>query len=55
MRQNAIRDLIQVYDMMAQASQMLYHATEDSDAEVQAAAKYALGKMNRMRSLPNDL
>ncbi len=54
-RQNAIRDLIQVYDMMAQASQMLYHATEDSDAEVQAAAKYALGKMNRMRSLPNDL
>ncbi|MDJ0677173.1 MAG: peptidoglycan-binding protein [Calothrix sp. MO_167.B42] len=54
-RQNAIRDLTQIYDMMTQVSQMLYHATEDVDAEVQATAKYALGKMNRMRSLSNDL
>ncbi|MDJ0615346.1 MAG: HEAT repeat domain-containing protein [Calothrix sp. MO_192.B10] len=54
-RQNAIRDLTRVYDMMAQVSQMLYHAIEDPDAEVQETAKYALGQMNRMRSLSNDL
>jgi murein L,D-transpeptidase YcbB/YkuD len=53
-RQNAIRDLTRVYDMMSQVSQMLYHATEDTDAEVQATAKYALGQMNRMRSLPAE-
>ena len=54
-RQNAIRDLTQVYDMMTQVSQMLYHATEDVDTEVQATAKYALDKMHRMRSLSDDL
>ncbi len=54
-RQNAIRDLTRVYDMMAQVSQMLYHAIEDPDAEVQETAKYALGQMNRMRTLSNDL
>ncbi len=53
-RQNAIRDLTQVYDIMAQVSQMLYHATEDADGEVQATAKYAVEKMNRMRCLPNN-
>jgi HEAT repeats len=52
-RQNAIRDLTRVYDMMAQMSQMLGHALEDPDAEVQATARYALTQMNRMRSLPN--
>ena len=54
-RQNAIRDLTGVYDMMTQVSQMLHHATQDVDAEVQATAKYALDKMNRMRSLSHDL
>jgi peptidoglycan hydrolase-like protein with peptidoglycan-binding domain len=51
-RQNAIRDLTRVYDMMSQISQMLYHAAQDSDAEVQATARYALSQMNRIRSLP---
>jgi peptidoglycan hydrolase-like protein with peptidoglycan-binding domain len=51
-RQNAIRDLTRVYDMMAQISQMLCHATEDSDAQVQATARYALSQMNRIRTLP---
>ncbi len=54
-RQNAIRDLTRVYDMMAQISQMLYLATEDSNAEVQATARYALSQMNRIRTLsPNQ-
>jgi len=51
-RQNAIRDLTRVYDMMAQMSQMLGHAVEDPDADVQATAKYALTQMKRMRGLP---
>ena len=53
-RQNAIRDLTRVYDMMTQLSQMLYHASHDNDANVQATAKYALSQMNRIRSLAPD-
>ncbi|MEH2316392.1 peptidoglycan-binding protein [Nostoc sp.] len=53
-RQNAIRDLMRVYDMMGQMSQMLRHALEDPDAEVQATARYALTQMNRMRGLPEQ-
>ncbi|WP_375510817.1 peptidoglycan-binding protein [uncultured Nostoc sp.] len=53
-RQNAIRDLTRVYDMMGQMSQMLHHALEDPDAEVQATARYALTQMNRMRGLPEE-
>ncbi|NMG05431.1 peptidoglycan-binding protein [Brasilonema sp. UFV-L1] len=53
-RQNAIRDLTRVYDMMAQMSQILSHALRDSDADVQATAKYALSQMNRIRVLPGD-
>ena len=52
-RQNAIRDLTRVYDMMAQLSQMLSHAAHDPDAEVQATARYALSQMNRIRALPD--
>lgn len=51
-RQNAIRDLTRVYDMMNQMSQMLSHALEDSDAQVQSTARYALTQMNKMRALP---
>ncbi len=51
-RQNAIRDLTRVYDSMAQISQMLSHAAQDPDAEVQATARYALSQMNRIRALP---
>jgi peptidoglycan hydrolase-like protein with peptidoglycan-binding domain len=53
-RKNAIRDLTRVYDMMAQISQMLCHAAEDSDTEVQATARYALSQMNRIRALPSQ-
>ncbi|MBD2515630.1 HEAT repeat domain-containing protein [Nostoc sp. FACHB-973] len=53
-RQNAIRDLIRVYDMMSQMSQILCHALEDPDAEVQATARYALSQMNRIRALPEQ-
>lgn len=51
-RQNAIRDLTRVYDMMNQMSQILSHALEDSDADVQSTARYALTQMNKMPSLP---
>ncbi|MEH1817621.1 MAG: peptidoglycan-binding protein [Nostoc sp.] len=53
-RQNAIRDLTRVYDMMGQMTQMLRHALEDPDPDVQATARYALTQMNRMRSLPEQ-
>nr|WP_317616840.1 HEAT repeat domain-containing protein [Nostoc sp. PA-18-2419] len=53
-RQNAIRDLTRVYDMMNQMSQILCHALEDPDAEVQATARYALSQMNRIRALPEQ-
>jgi peptidoglycan hydrolase-like protein with peptidoglycan-binding domain len=50
-RQNAIRDLTRVYDMMSQMSQMLVHALDDPDKEVQATARYALTQMNKMRNV----
>lgn len=53
-RQNAIRDLTRVYDMMAQMSQILSHALEDPDTEVRATAKYALTQMNRVRTFPDQ-
>ncbi|MEH2082392.1 MAG: peptidoglycan-binding protein [Nostoc sp.] len=53
-RQNAIRDLTRVYDMMGQMTQMLRHALEDPDADVQATARYALTQMNRIRDLPEQ-
>lgn len=53
-RQNAIRDLTRVYDLMAQVSQMLCHAAQDSDPQVQATAKYALSQMNKIRALPSQ-
>ncbi len=50
-RQNAIRDLTRVYDIMSQMNQLLSHALEDPDAEVQSTAKYALTQMSKMRGL----
>jgi peptidoglycan hydrolase-like protein with peptidoglycan-binding domain len=51
-RKNAIRDLTRVYDMVAQISQLLHKATDDPDAEVQETARWALGQLNRIRSVP---
>ena len=53
-RKNAIRDLTRVYDQMAQISQLLCHAIEDPDAEVQETARYAIAQMNRIRVLPPE-
>jgi HEAT repeats len=53
-RKNAIRDLTRVYDMVSQISNLLHKATEDSDADVQETAKWALGQLSRIRSAPND-
>ena len=53
-RQNAIRDLVRLYDMMAQMSQILRHALEDTDPEVQATARYALNQINRLRVVPEQ-
>ncbi|MDZ7962092.1 MAG: peptidoglycan-binding protein [Aulosira sp. DedQUE10] len=50
-RQNAIRDLTRVYDMMSQISHILRHALDDPDPEVQATARYALNQLNRIRVL----
>ncbi len=50
-RQNAIRDLTRVYDLMSQVSQMLVHATQDDDPQVQETAKYALSQMSKIRAL----
>jgi peptidoglycan hydrolase-like protein with peptidoglycan-binding domain len=48
-RQNAIRDLVRISDLMVQMNQIVCHAVEDTDPEVQATAKYALKQMNRHR------
>jgi peptidoglycan hydrolase-like protein with peptidoglycan-binding domain len=53
-RKNAIRDLVRIYDMMGQMSQVLRHALEDPDPEVQATAKYAFTKMNRVSKIPEQ-
>jgi hypothetical protein len=49
-RKNAIRDLTRIYDLMSQISQMLRHAIDDSDAEVQETAKWALNQLNLQMS-----
>ncbi|WP_414551857.1 peptidoglycan-binding protein [Anabaena sp. CCY 0017] len=53
-RQNAIRDLSRVYDMMIQMTQMLVHALEDPDIDVQTTAKYALTQIDKIRVLTNQ-
>jgi hypothetical protein len=50
-RKNAIRDLTRIYDLVAQMSQILRHAVEDSDAEVQETARWALGQLNHIRGI----
>lgn len=45
-RKNAIRDLTRIYELMSQISQMLCHAIDDSDKEVQETAKWAINQLN---------
>lgn len=49
-RKNAIRDVTRIYDLVAQISQLLRHATEDPDAEVQETARWALNQVSRIRT-----
>jgi len=53
-RKNAIRDTTRVYDMMAQLSQLLSHAVNDSDPEVQDTAHWALAQLSRLRPNLSD-
>lgn len=48
-RQNAIRDLLRICDMMGQMSYILRHALEDADPEVQEIARYALNHLSHFR------
>lgn len=50
-RKNAIRDLTQIYDMLAQMTQILGHAAYDPDPEVQETAKWAMSQLSRIRTL----
>lgn len=49
-RKNAIRDLTRIYDSIAQTSQLLTHALNDSDVEVQETARWAISQLSRIRS-----
>lgn len=51
-RKNAIRDLTRIYELVAQMSQMLRHAVDDSDPEVQETARWALGQLSQIRLPP---
>lgn len=53
-RQNAIRDLTRIYDMIIQMSQIVAHAMEDPDVDVQNTAKYALIQMNKIRGVSHQ-
>ncbi len=53
-RKNAIRDLTRIYELVSQSSQLLRHASEDSDPEVREAAQWALSQLNRIRPGSNS-
>jgi hypothetical protein len=53
-RKNAIRDLLRIYDMMGKMSKIVLHAMEDPDPEVQEIAKYALSKIKRIPTIPEQ-
>jgi len=48
-RKNAIRDVTRIYELMSQITQLLRHAVDDPDAEVQETARWAMTQMNRLR------
>jgi peptidoglycan hydrolase-like protein with peptidoglycan-binding domain len=54
-RKNAIRDLTRIYDQVAQVSHLLRHAAEDGDDEVRETARWALGQLNRIKTLTDSL
>lgn len=54
-RKNAIRDLTRIYELMSQISQMLYHAIDDTDQEVQETAKWAINQLNTQMPPPLEM
>ncbi|AFZ13433.1 Peptidoglycan-binding domain 1 protein [Crinalium epipsammum PCC 9333] len=48
-RKNTIRDLTRVYESLSQINQLLLHAADDEDSEVQETAEWALSQLNRIR------
>jgi hypothetical protein len=50
-RKNAIRDLTRIYEVVAQTTQMLYHAADDPNPEVRETARWAIGQLSRIRTL----
>ncbi|MDJ0678834.1 MAG: hypothetical protein QNJ18_03085 [Xenococcaceae cyanobacterium MO_167.B52] len=51
-KQNAIRDLARVYELMNQVTKRLSSVAEDSDEEVQKTATWALKQLNQMPTVP---
>ncbi|MBD2580621.1 peptidoglycan-binding protein [Oscillatoria sp. FACHB-1406] len=51
-RKNAIRDLTQMYELVAKLSKLLYLAADDPDPEVQDTARWALNQLNSIQ-MPN--
>ena len=49
-RKNAIRDLTRVYESLSQINQLLLHAADDQDSDVQETAEWALSQLNRIRA-----
>jgi peptidoglycan hydrolase-like protein with peptidoglycan-binding domain len=48
-RKNAIRDLTQMYEIIAKLSKLLYLAADDPDPEVQETARWALNQLNSLQ------
>jgi peptidoglycan hydrolase-like protein with peptidoglycan-binding domain len=49
-RKNAIRDVTRIYELVSQASQLLCHAADDPNPEVQDTARWALNQLNRIHN-----
>ncbi len=49
-RKNAIRDLTRIYEIVAQTTQILCHAADDPNREVQETAKWAIGQLSQIRT-----
>lgn len=47
-RKNAIRDLTRIYDLINQITQLLTHAVDDADPEVQETARWALSQLSQL-------
>lgn len=52
-RKNAIRDLTRIYELVAQMSQMLFHALDDPNPEVRETAQWAIDQLGRIRGPEN--